>query len=120
MIHPSARVHATADIEDDVEVGPRTSVWHRAQLRAGARVGADCIIGRDAFIDVGVLIGDRVKIQNAALVYHGTTVDLIDKQHCSEFDCEGDRLGFSDIECGCILSDTLLVAWSANVDERNC
>ena len=75
MIHPSARVHATADIEDDVDVGPRTSVWHRAQLRAGARVGADCIIGRDAFIDVGVLIGDRVKIQNAALVYHGTTVE---------------------------------------------
>ena len=75
MIHSSARVHPTADIEDDVDVGARTSVWHRAQLRAGARVGADCIIGRDAFIDTGVVIGDRVKIQNAALVYHGTTVE---------------------------------------------
>ncbi len=33
------------------------------------------MIGRDAFIDEGVLIGDRVKIQNAALVYHGVTVE---------------------------------------------
>jgi len=32
-------------------------------------------VGRDAFIDEGVTIGDRVKIQNAALVYHGVTVE---------------------------------------------
>src|SRR5262249_33254427 len=32
-------------------------------------------IGRDAFIDEGVVIGDRVKIQNGALVYHGVTVE---------------------------------------------
>lgn len=75
MIDPSARVHASADLEADVAVGPRTSIWHRAQVRAGARVGADCIIGRDAFIDAGVVVGDKVKIQNAALVYHGVTVE---------------------------------------------
>ena len=33
------------------------------------------MVGRDAFIDEGVTIGDRVKIQNAALVYHGVTVE---------------------------------------------
>jgi UDP-3-O-[3-hydroxymyristoyl] glucosamine N-acyltransferase len=33
------------------------------------------VIGRDAFIDEGAPIGDRVKIQNAALVYHGVTVE---------------------------------------------
>lgn len=75
MIDPSARVHATADLEPDVSVGPRTSIWHRAAVRTGARIGADCIIGRDAFIDVGVTMGDRVKVQNAALVYHGVTVE---------------------------------------------
>ena len=75
MIDPSARVHASADLESDVVVGPRTSIWHRAQVRVGARIGADCVIGRDAFIDEGVILGDRVKIQNAALVYHGVTVE---------------------------------------------
>ena len=75
MIDPSARIHPTADIEADVTVGPRTSIWHRAQLRVGAGVGADCVIGRDVFIDEGVTLGDRVKVQNGALVYHGVTVE---------------------------------------------
>lgn len=56
-------------------VGPGTSIWQRAQVRSGARIGAECVIGRDVFIDVGVPIGNRVKIQNAALVYHGVTVE---------------------------------------------
>ena len=75
MIDPSARVHASADLEADVTVGPGTSVWHRAQLRNGAVIGAECVIGRDAFIDEGVRLGDRVKVQNGALVYHGVTVE---------------------------------------------
>ncbi len=74
MIDPSARVHATADLESDVTVGPGSSIWHRVQVRTGATIGADCIVGRDVFIDEDVRIGDRVKIQNLALVYHGVTV----------------------------------------------
>lgn len=75
MIDPSARVHATADLEPDVAVGPGTSIWHRAQVRTAARLGRDCTVGRDVFIDEGVVIGDRVKIQNGALIYHGVTVE---------------------------------------------
>ena len=74
MIDPSARIHPSADLEDDVSVGPGRRVWHRAQVRTGAPIGADCVIGRDAFIDEGVVLGDRVKVQNGALVYHGVTV----------------------------------------------
>jgi UDP-2-acetamido-3-amino-2,3-dideoxy-glucuronate N-acetyltransferase len=75
VIDPSARVHATADLEPDVSVGSGTSIWHRAQVRTGAVIGSDCVIGRDAFIDEGVSIGDKVKVQNAALVYRGVTVE---------------------------------------------
>jgi UDP-2-acetamido-3-amino-2,3-dideoxy-glucuronate N-acetyltransferase len=74
VIDPTARIHATADLEDDVSVGAGTSVWHRAQLRTGARIGRDGVIGRDVFIDEGVVLGDRVKVQNGALIYHGVTV----------------------------------------------
>ena len=75
MIDPSARVHASADLEPGVTVGPGTSIWHRAQVRTGARIGSECIIGRDAFVDEGVTLGNRVKIQNGALVYHGVEVE---------------------------------------------
>jgi acetyltransferase-like isoleucine patch superfamily enzyme len=74
VIDPTARVHASAELEAGVSVGPRTSIWNRAVLRNGASLGAECIIGRDAFIDEGVRLGDRVKVQNGALVYHGVTV----------------------------------------------
>ncbi len=74
MIDPTARVHATADLETDVRVGPGSAIWHHAVLRNGACVGAECVIGRDAFIDEGVHLGNRVKVQNGALVYHGVTV----------------------------------------------
>jgi acetyltransferase-like isoleucine patch superfamily enzyme len=75
LIDPTARIHPTADLEADVAVGARSSVWHRAQIRIGARIGSECVIGRDAFIDEGVTLGDRVKVQNLALVYHGVTVE---------------------------------------------
>lgn len=75
MIDPTARVHPSVDLEGDVSIGPGTSVWHNAHLRRGAKIGADCIVGRDAYIDEYVVIGDRVKIQNAGLVYSGVTVE---------------------------------------------
>jgi UDP-2-acetamido-3-amino-2,3-dideoxy-glucuronate N-acetyltransferase len=74
VIDPTARVHASAELESGVTVGARSSVWNRAVLRNGASLGAECIVGRDAFIDEGVHLGDRVKVQNGALVYHGVTV----------------------------------------------
>ena len=40
-----------------------------------ARIGRGCIIGKDVYIDAGVTIGDNVKIQNSALVYHGATLE---------------------------------------------
>ena len=75
VIDQDARIHASADLEADVSIGPGTSVWHGAQIRTGARIGRDGVIGRDVFIDEGVVIGDRVKIQNGALIYHGVTVE---------------------------------------------
>jgi acetyltransferase-like isoleucine patch superfamily enzyme len=44
-------------------------VWELAQVREGARVGTECIIGRGAYVGTGVSIGNRVKLQNYALVY---------------------------------------------------
>ncbi len=74
MIDPTARIHATAELEADVTIGAGTAVWNRAQVRSGARIGSDGVIGRDVFIDEGVTLGDRVKVQNGALIYHGVTV----------------------------------------------
>jgi UDP-2-acetamido-3-amino-2,3-dideoxy-glucuronate N-acetyltransferase len=75
VIDPSARVHPSADLEPDVSVGHATAIWQRAQIRRGARIGAECVIGRDVFVDVDVTLGDRVKVQNGALLYQGVSVE---------------------------------------------
>jgi len=75
VIDPTARVHPSADLEPEVSVGAGTAIWQRAQIRRGARIGAECVIGRDVFIDVGVTLGDRVKIQNGALLYSRVSVE---------------------------------------------
>ena len=67
-------VHPSAIVGTDVEIGDGTSVWHLVQIREGARLGRDCIIGRGAYIGSGVVLGDSCKVQNFALVYEPARV----------------------------------------------
>ena len=63
------RIEPTADVDESALIGAGTMVWHLAQIREGARLGRDCIVGRGAYVGPGVIIGDKVKMQNYALVY---------------------------------------------------
>ena len=65
----SNKVESSADIGPDVVLGSNTSIWHLAQVREGAVLGDNCVIGRGAYIGSGVIVGDNTKIQNYALVY---------------------------------------------------
>ncbi len=64
-----ARIHPSADIEDGASIGEGTSVWQLAQVSRDADLGSNCVIGRGAYIGPKVVVGDRCKIQNYALVY---------------------------------------------------
>jgi acetyltransferase-like isoleucine patch superfamily enzyme len=68
------RVHPTAEVDETARLGDGTSIWHYAQIREGASLGRDCIVGRGAYIGSGVTVGDSVKIQNYALVYEPATL----------------------------------------------
>jgi acetyltransferase-like isoleucine patch superfamily enzyme len=69
------RIHASADVSDRASIGRGVRIWNRAQVREGAVLGDNCIVGKDAYIDQGVEIGANVKIQNGAQLYHGVTVE---------------------------------------------
>lgn len=62
-------VDATAVVEDSAQIGADTKIWGQVQVRTGAVVGQRCVVGRGAFLDAGVVVGDDCKIQNHALVY---------------------------------------------------
>ncbi len=68
-------IHPTAEVSAHATLGPGTRVWHQAQVRERASLGANCIVGKGAYIDFGVTIGSNVKIQNGVFVYHGVSVE---------------------------------------------
>lgn len=63
------RLAEGADVSLEASVGEGSSVWHYAQVREGASLGENCIIGRGAYIGSGVTMGAGCKVQNYALVY---------------------------------------------------
>lgn len=69
------RIHPTAEVSPRAMLGPGCRIWNNVHIREGASLGRNCIVGKDAYIDFDVAIGDNCKIQNAALVYHGATIE---------------------------------------------
>ncbi len=69
------RIHPTAEVSPRAVIGEGTSIWHQCQVREGAHLGEQCIIGKNVYIDFDVQIGSRVKIQNNCSVYHGATLE---------------------------------------------
>jgi acetyltransferase-like isoleucine patch superfamily enzyme len=69
------RIHPTADVSPEAEIGDGTSIWHGAQVRERARLGRGCIVGKNAYIDFEVVLGDHCKVQNNASLYHGLRLE---------------------------------------------
>ena len=65
----------SADVSPEARIGEGTRVWHLAQVREGALLGENCIVGRGAYVGPGVRIGDNCKLQNYALVYEPAVLE---------------------------------------------
>lgn len=73
MVDPM--IHPTAEVPPDVLIGNGTKIWHYVQLRPGVRIGEECILGRDVYLDERIVVGNRVKIQNRVSVYLECTIE---------------------------------------------
>ncbi len=69
------RVHPTAEVSDQAIIGEGVSVWHQAQVRERASIGAGCIIGKGVYVGADVSIGRNCKVQNYSCVYEGNTLE---------------------------------------------
>ena len=68
-------VHKSSYIDEDVEIGEGTKIWHYSHVQRGAIIGKNCTLGQNVNIGPGVRIGDNVKIQNNVSVYEGVTIE---------------------------------------------
>ncbi len=67
--------HPTAVVSEKAKIGEGTKIWHHAQVREGAVIGRNCILGKCAYVDADVRIGSGVKIENRASIFRGVTVE---------------------------------------------
>lgn len=73
-------VHPTSVIDDNVQIGDGTKIWHYSHIQSGAIIGANCSFGQNVNISNNVIIGEGVKVQNNVSIYEG--VELEDFVFC--------------------------------------
>ncbi|MBM3740780.1 MAG: N-acetyltransferase [Acidobacteria bacterium] len=69
------RIHPTAIVETDVQIGEGTAIWDNVHIRAGAKVGRNCIIGEKTYIAGQTRIGDRCKLNAYVYIPAGVTLE---------------------------------------------
>ena len=74
MIHPTAFIHDKALVDAGARIGARTRVWGFSHVLAGARIGADCNICEQVFIENDVIVGDRVTFKRGVQLWDGLRV----------------------------------------------
>ncbi len=73
-------VNQYAVVDDQVEIGDNTKIWHFSHVQSGSKIGKNSILGQNVNIANNVIIGNFVKIQNNVSVYEG--VELEDYVFC--------------------------------------
>jgi UDP-2-acetamido-3-amino-2,3-dideoxy-glucuronate N-acetyltransferase len=67
--------HPTAVVDEPVEIGEGTKIWHFTHINSGARIGGNCNIGQNVFIDSGAILGNNIKVQNNVSVFSGVILE---------------------------------------------
>lgn len=72
--------HESAYVDENVEIGDGTKIWHFSHIQSGAKIGKNCVLGQNVNVGNNVKIGNFCKIQNNVSVYEG--VELEDYVFC--------------------------------------
>ena len=77
---PDYFVHESAYVDEPVQIGKGSKIWHFSHVMPGAVIGERCNLGQNVVVMPGTRIGNNVKIQNNVSVYEG--VELEDDVFC--------------------------------------
>ena len=73
-------VHESSFLDEGVQIGKGTRIWHFSHIQSGARIGAECVLGQNVNVGNNVKVGNYCKIQNNVSIYEG--VELQDYVFC--------------------------------------
>ena len=67
-------VHESSILDDDVNIGSNTKIWHFSHVLSGSTIGKNCSFGQNCVVGPNVKIGSGVKVQNNVSIYEGVEI----------------------------------------------
>jgi len=67
--------HKSAYVDNDVNIGDDTKIWHFSHILSGSNIGSKCSFGQNCVVGPNVTIGNGVKVQNNISIYEGVEVE---------------------------------------------
>ena len=67
--------HETAVIDEGVEIGDGTRIWHFSHIMTGSTIGTNCNLGQNVVVSPDVILGNNVKVQNNVSIYTGVVCE---------------------------------------------
>lgn len=68
-------VHESSYVDEPVEIGEGTKIWHFCHIQKNAKIGKNCTFGQNVNVANNVTIGSFCKIQNNVSIYEGVTLE---------------------------------------------
>ena len=68
-------VHESAYIDDEVQIGKGTKIWHFSHVLSKTNIGENVIVGQNCMLGPDVNVGNKCKIQNNVSLYKGVTLE---------------------------------------------
>ncbi|WP_319532660.1 acyltransferase [uncultured Cohaesibacter sp.] len=68
-------IHESAWIDDNVQIGDGSRIWHFVHVQSNAKIGRNCVLGQNVMVGPDVSIGDGCKVQNNVALYKGVTLE---------------------------------------------
>lgn len=68
-------IHKSAYVDDNVEIGEGSKIWHFAHILSNTVIGRNCVLGQNVVVGPEVKIGNNCKIQNNVSVYKGVEIE---------------------------------------------
>ena len=68
-------IHETAVVDDGVQIGNGTKIWHFCHVMGMAQIGENCVLGQNVFVGNKATLGNNVKVQNNVSVYEGVVCE---------------------------------------------
>lgn len=68
-------IHESSYVDNGVEIGAGSQIWHFCHVMDGSRIGRQCRIGQNVVIGPRAVIGNNVKVRNNVCVHEGVTLE---------------------------------------------